>query len=755
MLCKNLFKKIKDLETINQTMLDALYSFTNKIVVIMMMSTLAFVMALYPVLEEQIMYWCAVLWIILLARLVSAYRYKTHNDSYTLHEWYVIYVLFAFSIAITVSALSILFLKDLDLAHQLIIVVVIMAISSGATTAFPTNYRLGIMYLVITLFPLMVYLVLLHHYYLLIIIGLYLVGQVGMILRNYAHEVEFSELRSEQKVLQQVFEEAPYGIFMYDKELNVVECNDIFSSLIGLPKETVVGLNIADIPDKRPLNALQEALTSGIQYYKGAYTSIVGKNFWIDMQIFPYNNKVHETIGGIALIKDETKEHQIQKELQYIAEHDVLTGLLNRRGFYAKMEKLIASKAHKTQYSLLFYLDLDQFKGINDSLGHSVGDAVLQTVAKRLIYSLDKRCKISRLGGDEFILTIPNVGDSMDACYAQSDIHSEKIQAVFEEPFLINDLHLRIRSSIGIIVIEPRNNNIEELIRHADLTMYQAKKSDGHVAYYNEALDDKQKELFALQHDLAYAVDLGQLKMFFQPIVTIKDETLRSAEALIRWEHPEKGLLSPDAFIPLAIKAGLLSQITWWILENVCQQIAKWKKENEWELDYISINVNSQQLIEKHFAIEFLDTLKKYGLETRDIIVEITERSLIDNFENTQEVISALRKEGVRCAIDDFGVGYSSLSYLKRLSFHTLKIDREFVKDIVDNPKELLLASTILQIGRQFDYNIVIEGIENKEQKDLLMALDEDLSYQGFYFSKPLSAAIFGKKFLEKKSELV
>ena len=753
MLCKKLFKKLKDLETINLTMLDALYNFTYKIVVIMMLSTFAFTLALYPVLEKEIIYWCLVLWLILLARIFSAYRYRTHNDSFNLHEWYVIYVLFAFSIAIAVSALSILFLKDLDLAHQLIIVVVIMAISSGATTAFPTNYRLGILYLVITLFPLMVYLVLLHHYYLLVIVGLYLVGQVGMILRNYEHEVEFSELRSEQKVLQQVFEEAPYGIFMYDNHLNVVECNDIFLRLVGLPKETVIGYNIAEIPDQRPLNALQKALTSGIQYYKGAYSSVIGNEFWVDMQIFPYNNKNQETIGGIALIKDETKEHQIKKELQYVAEHDVLTGLLNRRGFYAKMEKLISSKSHKTKYSLLFYLDLDQFKGINDSLGHSVGDDILINVARRLTYALDKKAKISRLGGDEFIVTIPNVGESMDACYAQSDIDSEKIQAVFKEPFLINDLHLRIRSSIGIIVIEPKNYNIEELIRHADLTMYQAKKSDGHVAYYNEALDVKQKDLFSLQHDLAYAVDEEQLKIFFQPIVTIKDEKLRSAEALIRWEHPEKGLLSPTDFIPLAIKAGLLSQITWWILGNVCEQISLWKKENLWKMDYVSINVNSQQLIEKNFAIEFLATLKKYGLETKDIIVEITERSLIDNFDNTQEVISELRNEGVRCAIDDFGVGYSSLSYLKRLSFHTLKIDREFVKDIVGNPKELLLASTILEIGRQFNYNIVIEGIETKEQKELLLGLDEELSYQGFYFSKPLHADLFRERFL-LKSEL-
>lgn len=749
MLCKNLFKKIKDLETINQTMLDGLYNFTKKIVVIMLLSSTAFTLALYPALGEKILYWCAVMWVILFARLFSAYRYKRYNDTFTLHEWYVIYVLFAFSIALLVSSLSILFLHDLTLSYQLFIVVVTMALSSGATTAFPTNYRLGILYLVITLVPLLLFLALLHYNYLLLIVTLYLVGQVGMILRNYEHEVEFSELRSEQKVLQQVFEEAPYGIFMYDKELNVVECNDIFLKLTDLPREIVMQYNIADIPDTRPLDALKEALTSGIQNYRGPYNSVVGNEFWIDMQIFPYNNKNYETIGGIALIKDETKEHQIQKELQFLAEHDVLTGLLNRRGFYTKMESLLSSSAHKTQYSLLFYLDLDQFKGINDSLGHSVGDAVLITVARRLTYMLEKNCQISRLGGDEFIVAIPYVTKSLDAATEVSREYADRIHEIFDDPFLIEDLHLRITSSIGIIVIEPKNKDVEEIIRHADLTMYQAKKSEGHIAYYNETLDEEQKELFALQHDLAYAVEKGQLKMHFQPIVKMKDETLCAAEALIRWEHPEKGLLSPDAFIPLAIKAGILSEITWWIIDTICQKVAKWKEDHLWTIEYISINVNSQQLIENHFAIEFLSILEKYGLETNDIVVEITERSLIDNFESTQEVISLLRKEGIRCAIDDFGIGYSSLSYLKRLSFHTLKIDREFVKDIVGNPKELLLASTILQIGRQFDYNIVIEGVENEDQKALLLALDENLKYQGYYFSKPVSAKVFKEKFLK------
>ncbi len=452
--------------------------------------------------------------------------------------------------------------------------------------------------------------------------------------------------------------------------------------------------------------------------------------------------------GNIVLIEDKSHEHEIQKELEYVSAHDLLTGLLNRRGLHNRMEDFIAHENHQTRYSLLFFLDLNQFKGINDSLGHSVGDAVLLNVSKRLQDTMGENVTLSRLGGDEFIVIMPYVSDEETFAKEEAHKHASFILTLFDEPFVIGELHLHMSVSMGIVIVEPKQNNIEEIIRHADISMYHAKKSTGNISYYDKVLDERQKELFGLQHDLAYAVEKKQFEMFFQPIIGIKDNALYASEALIRWYHPTKGLLTPDAFIPLAIKAGLLSNITWWVLDEVCQHIVSWKKLGIWKLDYVSINVNAQQFVEKNFAKEFLKKLQAYGLETKDILVEITERSLIESFDSTQDVINELRSEGVRCAIDDFGTGYSSLSYLKKLSFHTLKIDREFVKDIESNPEELLLVSTILDIGRQFNYNIVIEGIEDKKQKDLLLGLDEGLKYQGYHFSKPLHAEVFQEKFL-------
>ncbi len=280
--------------------------------------------------------------------------------------------------------------------------------------------------------------------------------------------------------------------------------------------------------------------------------------------------------------------------------------------------------------------------------------------------------------------------------------------------------------------------------------MYQAKKhGHEHISYYNTQLDMERKETFDLQHDLGSALKENQLELFFQPIVNIKDDSLYAAEALLRWQHPEKGLIQPIDFIPIAIESDTIVDIGWWVLEQVCLHISQWKKDDEWKLNYISINIDAKQLIKNNFADTFLAKLKQYELETGDIKIEITETSLIDNFELTHEVIKKLQSSGVKCAIDDFGTGYSSLSYLKKLSFSTLKIDREFIRDMLHNEDHIALMRTIIKIGKQFNYSIVVEGIEEEAQKKIIKEIDDSLSYQGFLISPPIPEPEFRKKFLK------
>jgi len=750
MYLTKLFSKFKAFQTIDESMVIALYTLSSRSLLILFLLATLTTIALYPMLGSSILYWFFFIVLLTLYRLYSAALFKKSPTKYTTEQWYKKFALSAILTAVIFSTLGTIFIYEVGHYYQLYIIAVLLGLSSGSTVSLFPDIRLNVSYAFILLFPIGLTMLFLTetplHLILSVSLLLYFIAQVVTVYKIYVERNEFNILKSEHKLLHSLFKNAPLGIFTYSNDFKILECNEQLNTLFGHDTGDIVGMDINTFPDKSVSNTLKSALTKGYQSYEGSYTSLKGNKFWIDLKAFSFVD--NGVIGGVGMIEDKRKEHDALTELEYMVQHDVLTGLLNRRGLTNFIEGLVNDKKHETYFSILFYLDLNQFKSINDSLGHAVGDDVLLAVSKRLVAALDNDCMISRLGGDEFIVVMPYVSEDLNIANQKTKELSSKIQDIFLEPFIIQEMHLHIKSSIGIVLVEQGYSNTEEIIRYADLSMYHAKMNKGHVSYYDSSLDKKQKELFLLQHDLAFAVDRNQFEIYFQPIVKMHDNSLYASEALIRWQHPDRGLLSPVEFIPLSIKAGLLSKITWSVIDNVCQQIVEWKKFNLWKLEYVSINVNAQQLIENNFAEEFIAKLEFYGLDTKDILVEITERSLIDNFDRTRDVITALRKEGVKCAIDDFGIGYSSLSYLKKLSFNTLKIDREFIQGIESNPDELLLVSSILDIGRQFNYNIVIEGIEDKKQKQLLSGLDENLKYQGFHFSKPLQAEVFRERFL-------
>jgi diguanylate cyclase (GGDEF)-like protein len=749
---KILLSKLKSLQNVDESIITTLYTLSSRSLAVLIVLAALTTVALYPMLHSTIIFWFMSLVLLVGYRVYSAYLFNKMPEKYSMEEWYKRFVLAALVTALVFSTIGFIFIHHVGHYYQVFVIAVLLGLASGSIVSLSPDRRLNIVYAGILLLPLIITLIFLHdtplHYILAISLFLYFIAQVTTIQKIDEQKNEFDLLQSEHMLLNSLFKNAPLGIFTYSKDLKVLECNDRLNSVFEHDDEGIKGMDLNLIPDSRILETLQNAIIDGTQSYEGPYIALNGKSFWIDAKVFSFSDINNDVIGGVGMIEDKTKEHAALTELEYMVQHDVLTGLLNRRGFRNYIENLVNHKKHKTHFSILFYLDLNQFKSINDSLGHEVGDDVLLAVSKRLVYLLGNECMVSRLGGDEFIIIVPHVSKDENMANTQAKEFSREMQDLFLEPFIIKEMHLHIQSSIGIVLMEPGYMNTDEIIRHADLSMYQAKIANDHISYYDSSLDEQQKELFMLQHDLAYAIQKDQLDLFFQPIVTMKKDKLRSAEALIRWGHPEKGLMSPQDFIPLAIKAGLLSHITWWVIDRVCKHIAQWKKEDQWKLEYVSINVNAQQFVENNFAVEFLKKLKEYGLETQDIMIEITERSLIDNFDRTQDVINALRKKGIKCAIDDFGIGYSSLSYLKKLSFNTLKIDKAFIKDIESNPKELELVSTILHIGRQFNYNIVIEGIEDEKQKELLLGLDNKLRYQGYYFSKPLHAEEFKDKFL-------
>jgi diguanylate cyclase (GGDEF)-like protein/PAS domain S-box-containing protein len=763
-----LLKILSIIQSVNGTddaMVDRLYHLSQRSLISLMAFVLFVSYFLYPTLQYKIIVWAVFLTGITIFRFLQLFEYHRRKERFEIKKWHKLFKYSNFLTAAIISILGFIFIFQVDSQEQLFIVVSLVGLTGGAMSSLFPDVRIMLGYITIVLFPLIAALFLIGgtlYTMLGVMLILYFITQLIIAINVHKQNLDLEEANREileahtqlfknRETLEYFYTQAPICIFSYDLDLKITECNNAFLSLFRLEKEEVIGMDLRTLPDKSPLNAIEQALEGSVETYVGPYVSLKGMEFWVEAKCFPIHDETYHVVGGVVLLENKTMEHEAVQKLKHMALHDALTQLSNRRGFKIYMEQMIAEKKHQDHYSLLFYLDLNRFKYINDSLGHTFGDKLLVEVAHRLQALMDTKNNLTRLGGDEFVIVMPFVSLSENETQEYAKVQAERIREAFEEAFVIEGARLYVKTSIGIVIIQPGFANIEEIVRFADISMYQAKKH-GHdqVSFYNIKLDEERKETFELQQDLVHALEYDLFELYLQPILSIDNDHINAAEALIRWNHPKKGLLLPNDFIPLAIELGVVTEIGWWVLEKTCQTISQWKEQGIWDIEYISINLNAKQLIKEDFIERFFNILKSYNIAMQDIKVEITETSLIDNFELTQQVIHELQGRGIKCVIDDFGTGYSSLSYLKKLSFSVLKIDKEFIFDLEHNEDNETLIRTIVEIAKQFKYSIVVEGIETSEQKEIIRSIDHNLSYQGFLTSKPIPIKEFKKKYIGK-----
>ncbi len=559
-------------------------------------------------------------------------------------------------------------------------------------------------------------------------------------------------LSQKEQKLNALLEQAPIGIFYYDKELKILRYNNMFKKLFCPTSEKKIeNFNLNQLKDKKVLKLLKYVLLipSEKETIGSFHFSFQKKPIWIELTCSSLLDDNNQIIGGIGTIEDKSIEHVAYKKINYMSLHDSLTNLPNRRSYQEYMSELVEKVEHIDNYSFLFYLDLNHFKQINDTFGHIVGDKLLLEVAQRLKAIKIENKFLSRIGGDEFIIVIPFHTKYFQIAKDGAREIALKIKETFNKSFYIEGLDLYVTTSIGIVLIEPNSNDTEQIIRQADMAMYQTKREGlNNIRFYDHTLDLKQQELTSLQHDLKNAIVNNELELYYQPIVSIGSNTLNAIEALVRWNHPTKGLIMPDMFIPMATESGLITKVGWWVAKEVCRQLYIWQEAKIINFEYISININARQLNEVNFVEQLDNCIKKSGINPSLIKIDLTETTLLDNFDKTQNIIQKLKENGIECSIDDFGTGYSSLSYLKKIAFKVLKIDKIFVTDILTNPDTLELVKSIIAIGKQFNYKIIIEGVETEEQRRQLMKLDLHIYYQGYLCSKAIPAKEFEQKFL-------
>ena len=448
---------------------------------------------------------------------------------------------------------------------------------------------------------------------------------------------------------------------------------------------------------------------------------------------------------------DVTDRKQSESEIEQLAFYDPLTGLPNRRLLRDRLAQALTGSTRDNNHGALVFIDLDNFKNINDSAGHLTGDELLIQVGDRLKQTVREWDTVARLGGDEFVLILKGFPVETSSAAAKVEKVCEKVRDALNEPYDLKGIEYTGTPSIGITLFYDHDTSLEELLSQADMAMFRAKE-DGRncIRFYDSMMQKKVSERLALESDLRMAIRKKQLAVHYQVLVNEKGDPI-GAEALLRWHCPGRGMVSPAEFIPLAEETGLIESVGYWVLEDVFSRVASWKKRGgALSQLQVSINVSARQFHLPSFCSTVMALLRKTGASPRNLKVEITESALAYDLELVEETLRTLRSMGIRISLDDFGTGYSSLGYLKRLSLDELKIDQGFVRDILDDPNDAAIAETILALASALKLSAVAEGVETKGQLERLVRMG-CTRFQGYHFSRPLPALEF-EKLIEQAS---
>lgn len=575
-------------------------------------------------------------------------------------------------------------------------------------------------------------------------------AKVHVFLRLYSQYQQLQENNTALKLAASVFE-SQQGMMITDANNIIIRVNKAFTEITGYSVDEIIGKNPKLLKSGR----------HGNDFYQVLWTALITTGTWQgeiwnkckNNEIYPgwltitsVKNDKNVVTHYIGTMTDITKYKMAEEQIRQLAFYDPLTGLPNRRLLVERLQHAIDMRSRDNRLVALMMLDLDNFKPVNDSLGHLAGDELLQQVAKRLLNRLRNVDTIARLGGDEFTVLLENINSAEDAAYV-----AENIIADLNKVFLLNlDYKVHIGVSIGISLCNQHNTTPKLLMDHADMALYKAKDNGRNCfVYFSEELTIVTHKRIELETRLRLALERQELQVFYQAQIDIATQKIIGAEALVRWQCPDEGLMTPDLFIPLAEETGIIVDIGAWVLEETCRQGKQWFDAGFSPL-VLAVNVSPYQFQRSNIIGLVKRILNKTGFIAQHLELELTESCLMLNHNQTRITLKALRDLGLYLALDNFGAGYSSLAYLKEFPITTLKIDKSFIKGIPYKLNDRAITATIIMMGHVLGFKVLAEGVETCEQLNFLRESNCD-SYQGYFSSKPLSAQEF-ELFLHKKT---
>lgn len=563
--------------------------------------------------------------------------------------------------------------------------------------------------------------------------------------RKNAEEALYVEKERAQVSLNRIGD----AVICTDSAERITFINLVAAKMTGWPRQRAVGRPLTEVCQVRDATILEAAPNPAIS---AALPNSTGHTFSnrilvrpdgfeipIEDSVSPIHNRAGEATGTVIVFRDVSAARAMAHQMTHSTQHDLLTGLPNRVLLNDRVGQAITLALRHAKKVAVLVLDLDGFKHINDSLGHPIGDKLLQCVAKRLVGCIRGSDTVSRQGGDEFLVLLSEVEQAKDAVLA-----ARRMMDAVAEVYSIDQHELHITTSIGVSICPDDGRDAETLIKNADTAMYQAKENGRHrYQFFKPAMNVKAVERQSVEESLRRALERKEFSLHYQPKVNLRTGKISGAEALVRWTHPTRGPVPPGVFIPVAEDSGLILPIGNWVLQEACNQAREWLDAGL-PLGTMAVNISAVEFRDEHFLEGVFTILKKTGLDPQALELELTESVMMKRAESAASILKALRDAGVQVAVDDFGTGYSSLSYLRRFPIDALKIDQSFVRHISAPPVDTTIVTAVVGMGRSLKLRVVAEGVETQEELEFLRTQQCDEA-QGYLFSRPVVAQQFAK----------
>ncbi len=553
-------------------------------------------------------------------------------------------------------------------------------------------------------------------------------------------ESDHNSLKSSEEKFRKLTALSPVGIFQVSPEGDITYVNQRWRE-INQTKDAEIRFTdwFANLhpEDSLPLSKLWDRLVAEHEDI-ASEIRLINKNgsiSWVYIQATSLHSKDGKLIGFLGSLSDISELKKAQIQMENLAFYDPLTGLSNRRLFKNRLDKAVKSVQRSDTSIALLFLDLDQFKRVNDSLGHDMGDSLLKEIARRLDHNVRENDTVSRIGGDEFTILLTDINNTNDV-----RIVAEKILLSLSHPFILNGQEIISTASIGITLTPDDSIDSNTLMKNADLAMYRAKElGRNNFQFFSEDMNTSILHNLEIEKELNIAIKRNQFVLMYQPKISLVDDSIAGVETLVRWNHPEKGIISPDSFIPIAEETGQIIKIGAWVLEHSCHEMGALIREGLMpRSSKVAVNLSAKQFSDPDLLQTVLDILVQSKIDPLNLELEITESIIMDDVEAAIKIMATVKSRGIHLAIDDFGTGYSSLAYLKRFPIDVLKVDRSFVMDIPSDKTDMAITSAVIAMAHKLSMRVVAEGIETQEQLDFLRNNGCD-DGQGYLLSRPLT----------------